>query len=1369
MRNFTTFVTIFLLLVCTVCYPQTKNGKASHSGPENKNKNYKEKWKTAPFDHDLFIENNGQFDGMFPAGEKVLFAAQLGKVMAYFTGHGIIYQLKEFPHEDGTEDDPDKNPDLKPNFHTCSATWEGSNPKVSLLPEDKLSYNYFYPKGSNGTISCIICKKIVYKNLYPGIDAEYFFPKGKQGIEYTLTIHPGANLEIVKLLYNGVKEISKNDDGDVTLESEIDKLTDHAPNASVEGDFNSSVTVSYHLEGNTESYRAEGNYDKSKTLVIDPWITDPLFASIYNRAYDLDYDFYGNVYVFGSYMPYQLEKFNSAGVPQWVFNASSFNSYGSYGDVAVDRKNGTSYITEGYDNSGAMAMKINTYGTLLATYPGSSALNEFWRASYNPCFDNIVIGAGGTNEPNQACMLDTTMTTITPVNVLGATTGFHDMVLLAPDPSGLTCYMATSYTTIGLFDNEILQLPLPSLAPTTYIVPDNFEFHEANADHYVGDGSLKANGYNGIAVSPDWLYIYNGDTLQQLDKSTGIMANRITINNSLIGIFQTFWGGLAVDPCDDIFLGCADSLKVYNSSLTLDTAIGMSDTIYDVVLGQNNLLYLCGDSFVCSVTAPVFAKLIATATGSPTTCSSCNGTASITINCGVSPYSFLWSNGSTNQTDTGLCAGIYTITVMDASCPPRIDTAIVNVPGEAGFTASVLDTNPNCELSAGNITVNPSGGISPYTYSWSNGETTQEDTGLGAGTYTITITDNTGCKYYDEVILVNPVTPTITVAPNNDSICSGTNLPLTASGVNTYTWTPTTGLSCYTCASPIASPTSTTTYTVSGVDTNGCPATATATIKVYTIPKPVITGKDSMCSGGTDTLVVTGGTTYVWSNGATTSSISFIVTSSETLTVEAKNGICTHDTIFSITDVSTSARITASKDSTCSGDTIKLTGTGGTTYLWSNHSTSNIIIVNPSIPITYTLYTAYAACTDSATINLGVIKQATATLSSTADSACPGTAVTLKANLTGGPGTYKWSNGATTSSINVNDSVTTTYTATIYGKCDTMHYTITNKIVPLPKPVINGTNWKCQGMKDTLVVSGGTTYLWSNGSTKATYYTGDINGDSTFTVIAYNSLMCADTNHITITSRANPDITIIAPKAACSGNPVEIVAKASGAGPFTYSWSTGQSSDSISVLSPPDSTTVTYSVSVSNGCIATKTIPITAQYPILGTISTQTVLLGNDTILWASGNSSSYTWLPGTSAVCLNPSCDSVLVTPTVTTIYTVTGVDKDSCRVMGYVTVDVEIPCFNVTIPNVFTPNYTGLSGLDNIFYVKTTNLNYWSILIFDRWGKEIYNSTNPNEYWGGETESGGKAPEGVYYYVIKYTCNNKTYNKDGFVQMIR
>ena len=91
------------------------------------------------------------------------------------------------------------------------------------------------------------------------------------------------------------------------------------------------------------------------------------------------------------------------------------------------------------------------------------------------------------------------------------------------------------------------------------------------------------------------------------------------------------------------------------------------------------------------------------------------------------------------------------------------------------------------------------------------------------------------------------------------------------------------------------------------------------------------------------------------------------------------------------------------------------------------------------------------------------------------------------------------------------------------------------------------------------------------------------------------------------------------------------------------------------------------------------------------------------------------------------------------------------------------------MTIPNVFTPNYTGLSGLDNIFYVKTTNLNYWSILIFDRWGKEIYNSTNPNEYWGGETESGGKAPEGVYYYVIKYTCNNKTYNKDGFVQMIR
>jgi gliding motility-associated-like protein len=89
--------------------------------------------------------------------------------------------------------------------------------------------------------------------------------------------------------------------------------------------------------------------------------------------------------------------------------------------------------------------------------------------------------------------------------------------------------------------------------------------------------------------------------------------------------------------------------------------------------------------------------------------------------------------------------------------------------------------------------------------------------------------------------------------------------------------------------------------------------------------------------------------------------------------------------------------------------------------------------------------------------------------------------------------------------------------------------------------------------------------------------------------------------------------------------------------------------------------------------------------------------------------------------------------------------------------------------VPNVFTPTDAGIYGLDNIFYIKTTNLSSWSIVIYDRWGKEMFKSSNPNEYWNGTAEGGGQAPAGVYYYILDGVCQGTTYNKQGYVQLIR
>ncbi len=94
----------YLIAVCVLFFlsggayaqkPVNAKGNSSSQGVKNK-KDYHVKWKTTPFDHQVFIANKGQFDGAIPGNDKILYAAQLGSVWVYFTAHGIVYQYKEW-------------------------------------------------------------------------------------------------------------------------------------------------------------------------------------------------------------------------------------------------------------------------------------------------------------------------------------------------------------------------------------------------------------------------------------------------------------------------------------------------------------------------------------------------------------------------------------------------------------------------------------------------------------------------------------------------------------------------------------------------------------------------------------------------------------------------------------------------------------------------------------------------------------------------------------------------------------------------------------------------------------------------------------------------------------------------------------------------------------------------------------------------------------------------------------------------------------------------------------------------------------------------------------------------------------------------
>src|SRR5690554_1232353 len=248
---------------------------------------------------------------------------------------------------------------------------------------------------------------------------------------------------------------------------------------------------------------------------------------------------------------------------------------------------------------------------------------------------------------------------------------------------------------------------------------------------------------------------------------------------------------------------------------------------------------------------------------------SCNGQtdgwASVNPSGGVGPYSVLWSTNDTTDTISNLIAGTYTVTITDANdCEITEDFDIIE---PDVLTASVSAQN-DVTVSGGNdgsATITATGGTAPYTYSWSpSGGTSDTATGLTAGTYTVDITDDSGCTTDVTVVITEPMPLTITLVSQTNVSCNGGNdgeIIIDVVGDHppfTYLWSPATGNSS-TVSNLIAG-----TYTVTVTDTLGAFETATYTIDEPTaISLSVGAITNVTCNGGSNgsaTAAVSGGT-----------------------------------------------------------------------------------------------------------------------------------------------------------------------------------------------------------------------------------------------------------------------------------------------------------------------------------------------------------------------------------------------------------------------------------------------------------------------------------------------------------------------------
>lgn len=229
----------------------------------------------------------------------------------------------------------------------------------------------------------------------------------------------------------------------------------------------------------------------------------------------------------------------------------------------------------------------------------------------------------------------------------------------------------------------------------------------------------------------------------------------------------------------------------------------------------------------------------------------------------------------------------------------------------SGHIATVtVNNNAGCAGACnGSATASVTGGVGPFAYAWNDpmNQTTATATALCAGTYTITVTDLNDMSVAAASVTITQFAPlTITLTPSY-YICYGGSVTLTASGGMAYTWSPATGLSTTTGGSIVAAPAITTTYTVTGVDANGCSGIAVTTVNVLpavtATVTPVNTSACGMCDGGAS-VMPTGGTapySYSWASGPSGGPATGLCAGTYTVVTTESNG-CTTSNVFTISD-----------------------------------------------------------------------------------------------------------------------------------------------------------------------------------------------------------------------------------------------------------------------------------------------------------------------------------------------------------------------------------------------------------------------------------------------------------------------------------
>jgi gliding motility-associated-like protein len=511
------------------------------------------------------------------------------------------------------------------------------------------------------------------------------------------------------------------------------------------------------------------------------------------------------------------------------------------------------------------------------------------------------------------------------------------------------------------------------------------------------DGSLNATASGGTG---NLTYQWNDPAAQNTPMASNLAAGTyIVIVTDANGCSATATASVTQPP--DLVLSALGSLaKCFgqpSGSATASATGGTPSYTFvwsNAVTGPQNPNLLAGNYFVtvtdangCAETAFVSigqpSQLTATTTSLPANCAgNANGSATVTPGGGTSPYTFKWSDplGQTTATASNLLAGNYTVTVTDNNGCSVTQTANVTAP--PALNASLSNTNALCNGGTGTATAAPGGGVSPYTFKWSDpaGQTTATATNLLAGNYSVTVTDQLGCTFVGNATIFQPEAISLTANVQNVT-CFGSSdgqiTVLPGGGITPYAFAWSSGENTPTISGKIAG-----NYTATVTDANGCTATLQKTISEASDLTLAANATDIKCFGentGAITLISSGGVpgyNVSWSgpNGfaSTQSSLENLFAGTYSATV-TDNASCSKTLSINVTQPESALALTlpAIADTICflaANGTATVISAGGTspyTYLWSNGQTAQTATNLSSLPYNVTVTDANG-CTQAA-------------------------------------------------------------------------------------------------------------------------------------------------------------------------------------------------------------------------------------------------------------------------------------------------------------------------------------------------------------------------------------------------------------------